>query len=45
MPKRLHDALERSAKKKGLKGDRKDRYVYGGMKNAAKKGGGTKTGR
>lgn len=28
-PKALHDKLEREAKKKGLKGERKDAYVYG----------------
>ena len=32
MPKRLHEALEKQAKRKGLKGKRKDRYVYGTMK-------------
>lgn len=34
MPKKLHDALERGAKKHGFTGERKDRYVYGGMANA-----------
>lgn len=29
MPKKLHQILEREAKKKGLKGDRKDAYIYG----------------
>lgn len=29
MPKELHDRLERTAKKKGYKGERLDRYVYG----------------
>lgn len=29
MPKQAHQALERQAKKKGLTGERKDRYVYG----------------
>lgn len=41
MPKKMHAALKRSAKKKGLKGEREDRYVYGTMakrkKAAAKK--------
>lgn len=36
MPKKMHDALERQAKKKGLKGEAKDRYVYGAMKNKGK---------
>jgi hypothetical protein len=31
MPKALHDKLERQAKQQGLKGDRKDAYVYGTM--------------
>ena len=30
-PKKMHDALERQAKKKGMTGERKDRYVYGTM--------------
>lgn len=29
MPKYLHAKLEKQAKKKGLKGKRKNRYVYG----------------
>lgn len=29
MPKKLHEKLERQARKKGLKGERKDAYVYG----------------
>lgn len=29
MPKKLHDKLEREARKKGLKGKRKNAYVYG----------------
>ena len=38
MPKRMHDALEREAKKKGLTGERKDRYVHGALqKHEAKK--------
>lgn len=32
MPKKLERALKRSAKKKGLKGRRKDAYVYGTMR-------------
>lgn len=31
MPKKMHDALARQAKKKGLKGERRDAYVYGTM--------------
>ena len=38
MPKKMHRALERQAEKKGLKGERKERYVYGAMENK-KKGG------
>jgi hypothetical protein len=34
----MHRALEREARKKGLTGERKDRYVYGTMaKHKAKK--------
>ena len=32
MPKKLEQRLKREAAKKGLKGDRKDAYVYGGMR-------------
>lgn len=38
MPKKMHDALERQAKKKGLIGERKDRYVYGAMQKKKGKG-------
>lgn len=39
MPKRLHDALERRARKLGLTGARKDAYVYGTLaKVKAKRG-------
>jgi len=31
MPKELHDKLKRQARKKGYKGERADRYVYGTM--------------
>lgn len=31
MPKALHDRLARQARKKGLKGKRKNAYVYGTM--------------
>lgn len=33
MPKFLERDLEKSAEKKGFTGERKDRYVYGGMQN------------
>jgi hypothetical protein len=36
MPKALHKKLEKSAKKKGLKGKRKKAYVYGTMKRRTK---------
>lgn len=39
MPKKMHDALEREAKKKAMKGKAKDRHVYGGMANAEKRKG------
>jgi len=32
MPKKLHDALAREARQKGLKGERRDAYIYGGMR-------------
>ncbi len=42
MPKAAHKALEKAARKKGLTGERKDRYIYGtlarlGRKNKKKK--------
>ena len=36
MPKKMHDALNRQAAKKGLKGKRRDAYVYGTMAKAKK---------
>jgi len=36
MPKKLHDQLARQAAKKGLKGDRRDAYVYGTMAHIEK---------
>lgn len=36
MPKKLHDKLERQAKKKGLKGKAKARYVYGTLNKVKK---------
>jgi hypothetical protein len=32
MPKALHDKLEKAANAQGLKGDRKDAFVYGTMR-------------
>ena len=37
MPKKLHRKLKRQARKKGYKGKRADRYVYGTMTNIEKK--------
>lgn len=37
MPDKLHKALKKSAKKKGLKGKRQDAYVYGTMQKQANK--------
>jgi hypothetical protein len=37
MPKELHRKLEKQARKKGLKGERKDRYVYGTLNKLKKK--------
>ena len=34
MPKKMEQALKREAKKKGLKGERADAYVYGTMRKA-----------
>lgn len=31
MPKKLHDMLKKSSRKKGLKGDRAKAYIYGTM--------------
>jgi hypothetical protein len=31
MPKKMHEALKKSAKKKGLKGKRRNKYIYGTM--------------
>ena len=44
MPKKLHDKLAREAAAKGLKGSRKDAYVYGTMAKVEKKQGGGKRG-
>lgn len=37
MPKKLHDALVKEARKKGLTGEAFDRYVYGTMAKEKKK--------
>ena len=37
MPKKLHDKLERQARKQGLKGARKDAYVYGTLQKIKKR--------
>lgn len=42
MPRKMHDALARQAKKKGLTGESRDRYVYGTMAKAKKKSSSTK---
>ena len=34
MPKKMERALRKQARKKGMKGKRADRYVYGSMVNA-----------
>ena len=37
MPKKMHRALEKSATKKGLKGERRKAYVYGTMAKKKRK--------
>jgi hypothetical protein len=37
MPKVLHEKLKKQARKKGLKGEHFDRYVYGTMNKVEKK--------
>lgn len=37
MPERMHRALAAQAKKKGLKGERRDAYVYGTMQKTMQK--------
>lgn len=46
MPKKLHENLSKEAKSKGLKGERKDAYIYGTMSKVdkAKKSGKPKKG-
>lgn len=34
MPKKMEKALKKTAKKKGLKGKRKNAYIYGAMRKA-----------
>ena len=36
MPKKLHTALKKSAKKKGLTGDRKNAFIYGTLNKTKK---------
>lgn len=36
MPKKVHDALEKEANKKGLTGERKNAYIYGTLKKIEK---------
>jgi len=36
MPKKIEEKLKREANKKGLKGDRKNAYVYGTMNKIKK---------
>jgi len=37
MPKAMHDALKKSARKKGLKGKRRDAYIFGTLAKLKKK--------
>lgn len=37
MPKKLHNKLKKQADKKGLKGERKNAYIYGTMNKIEKK--------
>ena len=37
MPKWLHEQLDKAARKKGLIGERRKRYVFGGIQNWMKK--------
>lgn len=39
MPEKMKQSLMKQAKKKGLKGERKDRYVYGTLAKMEKKRG------
>lgn len=37
MPKKIHDALKKQARKMGLLGDRRDAYIYGTLSKLKKK--------
>ena len=37
MPKEIHDKLVKQARKKGLKGKRKNAYIYGTLQKLKKK--------
>ena len=37
MPKKIHDALRKQAKKMGLLGDRRDAYIYGTLAKLKKR--------
>lgn len=37
MPKKIHDKLAKEAAAKGLKGDRKNAYIYGTLREIEKK--------
>lgn len=37
MPKKLHEKLEKTAKRKKLKGKRRSQYIYGTMKEVEKR--------
>lgn len=39
MPKKVHKSLVKSANKKGLKGERKNAYVYGTLRKIEKRKG------
>lgn len=36
-PKKLHNKLEKEAEKKGLKGKKKDAYIYGALRKIEEK--------
>lgn len=45
MPKKLEQALKRQADNKGLRGERKNAYVYGTVRNAIRKANPKRSGR
>jgi len=45
MPKKMEQALRREAEKKGLKGERKDAYVYGTLRKTGWRPSGQKKGK